>query len=73
MKLKQAAAYSAMGEKRLKRLAEECEIRGVSDPDINRGDWFFDRLSIDKYREGQALHYKIIELKLRDLEKRLGF
>jgi len=48
-------------------------MRGFSDPDINRGDWFFDRLSIDKYRERQALHYKILELEIRDLEKRLGY
>ena len=54
-------------------LAEEYKMRGFSDPDINRGDWFFDRLSIDKYRERQALHYKILELEIRDLEKRLGY
>ena len=50
MKLKQAAAYSSIGEKRLKALADDREIIGYPDPDSKRGDWIFDKISIDKYR-----------------------
>lgn len=50
MKLKQAAAYSSIGEKRLKTLADDREIVGYPDPDSKRGDWIFDKISIDKYR-----------------------
>ena len=50
MKLKQAAAYSSIGEKRLKALADDGEIAGYPDPNSKRGDWIFDKISIDKYR-----------------------
>ena len=50
MKLKQAAGYSSIGEKKLKNLAEDREIDGYPDPDSKRGDWIFDKISIDKYR-----------------------
>lgn len=50
LKIKQAAAYSGIGQKRLKVLAENGEIIGYSDPDSGRGDWIFDRNSLDDYR-----------------------
>jgi len=54
LKLKDAALYSAIGEKRLLALAESGEINGFRDPDTVRNDWIFDRESIDSYREGQG-------------------
>ncbi len=48
LKLKQAVEYGSMGEKRLKKLAMNGEIDGY--PENRRGDWIFDRYSIDKYR-----------------------
>jgi len=50
LKLKQAAVYSSIGQKRLKTLAEGGEIIGYSDQDSGRGDWIFDKNSIDEYR-----------------------
>lgn len=54
LKLKVAAEYSAIGQKRLIELAESGNIRGFQDPDSKRGDWIFDRFSLDKYRDSQA-------------------
>jgi len=54
LKLKPAAYYSAIGEKRLKKLADKGVIIGFCDPDSGRKDWIFDRISIDKYRERQS-------------------
>lgn len=53
--LREARTYSGIGIKRLKDLAREGKIKGCSDPDNGRGDWIFDRASIDAYREGQML------------------
>jgi len=50
LKLKQAATYSGIGQKRLKSLAENGEITGYSDQNSGRGDWIFDKESIDEYR-----------------------
>ena len=50
MKLRQAALYSSIGQKRLKTLAEGGELIGYSDQDSGRGDWIFDKNSIDEYR-----------------------
>lgn len=50
LKLKQAALYSSIGQKRLKNLAEDDEIIGYPDPDSKRGDWIFDKNSLDTYR-----------------------
>lgn len=55
LKLKTAAAYSAIGQKRLIELAESGNIRGFQDPDSRRKDWIFDRFSLDKYRDSQAM------------------
>ena len=54
LKLKEAARYSAIGKNRLKKLAQGGEIVGFSDPDSKRGDWIFDRQSLDQYRLNQA-------------------
>jgi hypothetical protein len=54
LKLKQACLYSAIGKKRLKQLAESGDVVGFHDPDSKRGDWIFDRISLDEYRLGQA-------------------
>ncbi len=54
LKLKEACRYSAIGKDRLKQLALAGEIVGFSDPDSKRGDWIFDRESLDQYRMNQA-------------------
>jgi hypothetical protein len=54
LKIKAAAQYSAIGINRLKELAERRIVRGFKDPDSDRGDWIFDRESLDAYRMGQA-------------------
>ena len=54
LRLRDAASYSAIGLHRLKSLARNGTINGFPDPDSGRGDWIFDRLSIDAYRESQS-------------------
>jgi hypothetical protein len=54
LKLTQATLYSAIGKDRLKQLAQAGEIGGFRDPDSGRGDWIFDRESLDQYRLNQA-------------------
>lgn len=54
LKITDAAEYSAIGIHRLKQLAVDGVIRGFKDPDSKRGDWIFDALSLDAYRESQA-------------------
>ena len=53
LSLKQAAEYAHLGQKRLKQLACEGLITGGQDPDSGRGDWIFDRDSLDSYRLSQ--------------------
>lgn len=53
--LREARFYSGVGIKRLKALAQDGKIKGAPDPDSGRGDWIFDRASIDAYRESQML------------------
>jgi len=53
--LREARVYSGIGIKRLKLLAQEGKLKGCPDPDNGRGDWIFDRASIDAYREGQMI------------------
>lgn len=50
LKLSAAAKYSGYGMARLRQLASEGVIRGYRDPESTRGDWIFDRESIDEYR-----------------------
>ena len=56
LSLKEAVTYSGMGITRLKKLATDGVIKGWPDPDNKRGDWVFDLLSIDEYRENQNPH-----------------
>jgi len=53
--LREAANYSAIGESRLIRLAKAGEVKGFQDQGDGRRGWIFDRLSLDAYREAQAL------------------
>lgn len=70
IKLVPAAKYSSIGQKRLKELARKPGgiIVGYPDPDSKRGDWIFDRESIDKYRIRQvpeSIEQKLLELKAK--------
>ena len=69
LKLKPAARYSAMGTQKLKRLAKDGEIIGFPDPDSKRGDWIFDKRSIDSYRETQNIE---LQEKILDCARRGG-
>ena len=48
-----AVDYSGLGVKELKRLGNDGIIQGRPDPESGRGDWIFDRESLDAYRAGQ--------------------
>ncbi len=70
LKLKQAVACYAIGRDRLKRLALAGKIRGHRDSDSKRGDWIFDRESLDQYRlnqigqldcEAMAIYQKLMQ------------
>lgn len=61
IKLREATKYSAIGKARLMQLAASGVIRGAKDCDSKRGDWIFDRLSIDEYRDAQMTHDGIQE------------
>jgi len=67
--MKDACRYAAIGKDRLKTLAQEGKVTGRPDPESGRGDWIFDRLSLDLYRECQmgAPHLAALEI-----QKRLG-
>ena len=54
LSLKESAWYSKIGKQRLIQLAQDGNIIGFQDPDSGRGDWIFDRYSLDQYRENQA-------------------
>lgn len=49
MKLKMAIHYSGLSRSRLINLAKERLIIGGPDPGSKRGDWRFDKQSIDEY------------------------
>ncbi len=68
LRLKEAAWYSRIGKQRLIALANEGYIKGFQDPDSGRGDWIFDRLSLDEYRDNQAGkdNKKILVISKRD-------
>ena len=53
LRLKSACEYSAIGKDRLIKLAKDGVVVGYQDPDNARGDWIFDRLSLDGYRVAQ--------------------
>jgi len=53
--LKEAALYSAIGRHRLIAMARDGRVKGFQDDDSGRHEWIFDRLSIDAFRENQAV------------------
>jgi len=69
LSLKQAAEYAHLGQKRLKELAREGLISGNPDPENGRGDWIFDRESLDAYRLSQLNCQVMAEAETR---RRLG-
>lgn len=70
IKLKEATEYASICKARLKELASSGVIRGAKDPDSRRGDWIFDRISIDEYREAQMSSASIKEKALEILHGR---
>jgi hypothetical protein len=72
LKLKVAAEYSAIGQKRLIELAEMGHVRGFKDPDSGRSDWIFDRFSLDTYRESQAMQTGNLSNKALEILRSLG-
>jgi hypothetical protein len=65
LKLTAASKYAAINVHRLKALATSGRLRGFRDPDSTRGDWIFDRDSLDSYRLSQ---YTLPELETRALK-----
>ena len=70
LKLLPAVVYSSFGQHKLKELAKKGLIVGYPDPDNKRGDWIFDRESIDKYRMRQAPERINIDEKLLELKRK---
>lgn len=61
LKLKQAASYAAINEKRLIELARQRHVKGFQDTETKSQIWIFDRFSLDAYRESQCLGLTIRE------------
>lgn len=57
LKLSQATKYSCYGKDRLKKLAINNLIKGYQDPESKRGDWIFDKESIDEFRIGHMAEH----------------
>jgi hypothetical protein len=70
LKLIPASKYSSLGQHRLKNLAKQSVIIGYPDPESKRGDWIFDKESIDKYRLRQAGTSINIQEKLLALKRK---
>ena len=68
LKLPVATKYAAIHKDKLKALATDGEILGYKDPTSNRGDWIFDRQSIDAYRLG-LVREKEINTKIETLKE----
>ena len=69
IKLREATRYAAISKGRLISLAVSGVIRGAQDTDSRRGDWIFDRLSIDEYREAQMSSVSIQQKALEILRR----
>ena len=71
LRAKEAARYSSIGAKRLKTLAQDdsSPVVGFPDPDSGRGDWIFDRVSLDDYRLAQAGQEAVQEAALDVLDR----
>ncbi len=50
LKLTAAAQYAAINKDKLKRLATAGKVTGYRETDSCRGDWIFDKESLDEYR-----------------------
>jgi len=70
LKIKPAARYASIGQKKLKILARKGLIAGYPDPDSGRGDWIFDKKSLDEYRQKPLMHIKTEAKKILDLIER---
>jgi len=64
LKTAEAVKYSGFGKTKIKRLAMEGKIKGYPDPDSKRGDWYFDKESIDEHHLSQfhALDKQVLDL-----------
>ncbi len=73
LKAKEAARYVGLGVKTLKARARDpnSPIKGAPDPDSRRGDWIFDRESLDAYREAQVCDLAV-EASAARLARELG-
>ena len=61
-----AARYSSIPKKRLVKLAYEGKIKGFPDSDNKRGDWIFDRDSLDiLWRDYVSKYYREAPLSTR--------
>lgn len=66
IKLVPATKYSSIGKDRLKMLAKKGIVIGFPDPDNKRGDWLFDKESIDNYQLKKApksIEQKMVEFR----------
>ena len=70
LKLGSATKYAAIHKDKLKRLAEDGYVIGYRDPTTTRGDWIFDKNSLDDYRLGQSKEIEINET-VSDLKRYL--
>ncbi len=66
LKLSAASRYASINVKRLKELAENGDIIGYPDPHTKRGDWIFDKKSIDKYRLEPVMALNALAQKIID-------
>ena len=73
LKAREAARYVGLGVKTLKARAQDpaSPIKGAPDPDSRRGDWIFDRESLDAYREAQVCD-PAVEVSAARLVRELG-
>ena len=70
MTLKQASIYSGIGQKKLIELAQKGLIRGKRREDISRGDWSFDKESIDRYWHKPFLERELTAQRILDRTRR---
>lgn len=75
LKSKDASAYSALSPRRLVDLAKAGQVVGFLDESnrrgMNKGEWIFDRLSLDAYRQSQAGDL-VVAVEAVDALRRLG-
>ncbi len=69
LKIKDAARYSSIGEKRLVQMVQKGILRGCQDVG-NKNAWIVDRFSIDEYWDSQMPEQTIKQNVLAFLERR---